>query len=87
MPSDASEGGRRRQQFWGGVGFEDIKRSDAAFADMYGPDLMSPGPRRVHQAIELAVDGLYRSRRSRSERERIKHVLTLYEKMRAPQQV
>lgn len=51
---------------------------------MYGPGLMSPGPRRVHQALDFAVDGLYRSRRSRSERERIKHVLTLYEKMRAP---
>ena len=78
------KGGRRRQPSRGGVGVEDIRRSDATFADMYDPDLMPPGPCRVHQALDLAVDGLYRRRRSRSERERIRHVLTLYEKKRAP---
>ena len=38
---------------------------------------MPPGPRRVHQALELAVDGLYRSRRSRSEREHTRVVAGL----------
>ena len=78
------KGGKRGQPSWDGVGDDDTKLSDATFADLHNPDLMPPGPRRVHQALDLAVNGLYRSRRFRSEHERIEHVLTLHEKMRAP---
>ncbi len=57
---------------------------DAALADLYDPDLMPPGLRRAHRALDRAVDRLYRSRGFVSERERAEHLFMLYEKMRAP---
>ena len=58
--------------------------SGATLADLYDPDLMPVGLRRAHQALDRAVDRLYRPRRFSAERERVEHLFTLYEQMRAP---
>ena len=57
---------------------------DATLADLYDPDLMPVNVRRAHQALDRAVDRLYRPRKFSSERERVEHLFTLYERMRAP---
>ena len=57
---------------------------DATLADLYDPDLMPVELRRAHQALDRAVDRLYRPRKFSSERERVEHLFTLYERMRAP---
>ena len=51
---------------------------------LYDPDLMPPNLRRAHQALDRAVDRLYRKAGFASERERVEHLFMLYEKMRAP---
>ena len=56
----------------------------ATLANLYDPDLMPPGLRRAHQALDRAVDRLYRRTGFASERERVEHLFMLYEKMRAP---
>ena len=56
----------------------------ATLADLYDPDLMPPKLRRAHQALDRAVDRLYRAKGFASERERVEHLFMLYEKMRAP---
>ena len=56
----------------------------ATLADLYDPDLMPPNLRRAHQALDRAVDRLYRPAGFASERERVEHLFMLYEKMRAP---
>ena len=56
----------------------------ATLADLYDPDLMPPDLRRAHQALDRAVDRLYRRTRFTSERERVEYLFMLYEKMRAP---
>ena len=40
--------------------------------------------RKAHQALDRAVDKLYRRIGFASERERVEHLFMLYEKMRAP---
>lgn len=45
---------------------------------------MPPNLRRAHQALDRAVDRLYRPNGFASERERVEHLFILYEKMRAP---
>ena len=57
---------------------------DATLADLYDPDLMPPALRSAHQALDRAVDRLYRARGFSSERERAEHLFMLYEKMHAP---
>ena len=57
---------------------------DATLADLYDPDVMPPVLRRAHQAIDRAVDRLYRRAGFASERERAEHLFMLYEEMRAP---
>ena len=57
---------------------------DATLADLYDPDLMPTGLRKAHRRLDRAVDRLYRARRFATERERVEHLFTLYEKMRAP---
>ncbi|MDE0243449.1 MAG: class I SAM-dependent DNA methyltransferase [Candidatus Kaiserbacteria bacterium] len=57
---------------------------DATLADLYDPDLMPPGLRKAHQALDRAVDRVYRRSGFSSERQRIEHLFSLYEKMRAP---
>ena len=57
---------------------------NATLAELYDPDLMPPNLRRAHQALDRAVDRLYRKSGFASERERVEYLLMLYERMRAP---
>ena len=56
----------------------------STLADLYDPDLMPPNLRKCHNALDLAVDRLYRKAPFTSERERVEHLFGLYEKMVAP---
>ena len=56
----------------------------ATLADLYDPDLMPPNLRRAHQALDRAVDRLYRRKKFTSERERVEHLFALYERMQTP---
>ena len=57
---------------------------NATLADLYDPDLMPVNLRKAHQALDRAVDLLYRRSPFPSDRERVEHLLVLYEKMIAP---
>ena len=57
---------------------------NATLADLYDPDLMPVNLRKAHQALDRAVDRLYRRSPFPSDRERVEHLLVLYEKMIAP---
>ena len=57
---------------------------NSTLADLYDPNLMPRALRKAHQAIDRAVDRLYRRARFTSERARVEHLFTLYENMRAP---
>jgi len=57
---------------------------DASLADLYDPDVMPGNLRKAHQALDRAVDKLYRRKPFGSERERVEHLFGLYEKMVAP---
>ena len=61
--------------------------SGATLADLYDPDLIPPNLRKAHQALDRAVDRLYRRAGFVSERARVEHLFRLYEKMRAPLEV
>ena len=56
----------------------------STLANLYDPDQMPPDLRKAHQALDRAVDRLYRKARFTSERERVEYLFALYEKMRAP---
>ena len=60
------------------------KYPDATLANLYDPDLMPAILRKAHQALDRAVDRLYRRQGFESERERVEHLFRLYERMRAP---
>ena len=60
------------------------KYPNATLADLYDPDAMPPDLRKAHQALDRAVDGLYRRARFASERERVEHLFALYEQIQAP---
>ena len=53
-------------------------------ANLYDPDMMPSDLRKAHQALDRTVDRLYRRSGFASERERVEHLLGLYEKMVAP---
>ncbi len=55
----------------------------ATLADLYDPDVMPADLRRAHRALDQAVDRLYRKAPFNSDRERVEHLFTLYEKMTA----
>ena len=57
---------------------------EATLAQLYDPDLMPPNLRKAHQQLDRAIDRLYRRKRFASERERVKHLFALYERLRAP---
>ena len=57
---------------------------NATLADLYDPDLMPVNLRKAHQALDRAVDRLYRRSPFPSDRERVELLLVLYEKMIAP---
>lgn len=54
---------------------------DASLANLYDPDVMLADLRKAHRALDLAVDRLYRKAPFESDRERVEHLLMLYEKM------
>ena len=56
----------------------------STLANLYDPDQMPPDLRKAHQALDRAVDRLYRKARFTSERERVEYLFALYEKMRTP---
>ena len=56
----------------------------STLADLYDPDIMPPNLRKAHQALDRAVDRLYRRTGFVSERERVEHLLMAYEGMRRP---
>ena len=56
----------------------------ATLSDLYDPDFMPHNLRKAHQALDRAVDRLYRRSGFASERERVEHLLGLYEKMLEP---
>ena len=57
---------------------------NATLADLYDPDLMPVNLRKAHQALDRTVDRLYRRSPFPSDRERVEHLLVLYEKMITP---
>ena len=57
---------------------------DSSLDALYDPDTMPPALRRAHDALDRAVDRLYRRAPFASERERVEHLFALYEKTRAP---
>ena len=57
---------------------------DATLADLNDPDLMPVELRKAHRALDGAVDRLYRRSPFSSDRERVEHLLGLYEKMMVP---
>ena len=57
---------------------------NATLADLYDPDLMPVDLRRAHHALDIAVDRLYRRSPFSSDRERVEHLLGLYERMIVP---
>ena len=59
----------------------------ATLADLYDPDTMPPKLRRAHQALDRAVDRLYRRSGFASERERVECLLMMYEGLRGPLRV
>ena len=56
----------------------------ATLADLYDSDLMPLNLRWAHQALDRAVDRLYRPGGFVSERERVTYLFALYEKTKAP---
>lgn len=56
----------------------------ATLADLYDADVMRPELRKVHRALDAAVDRLYRGVAFGSDRERVEHLFGLYEKLVTP---
>ena len=59
-------------------------RGDGCLADLYDEVAMPPGLVRAHQAIDLAVDRLYRTQPFKGDEERLRHLITLYEASQPP---
>lgn len=60
------------------------KHPNNTLADLYDPDVMPADVRKAHQALDAAVDKLYRAAPFGSDRERVEHLFGLYEKLVAP---
>lgn len=56
----------------------------ATLAELYDPISMPTNLRKAHNALDRAVDRLYRTKRFESERDRVEHLFMLYEKIRVP---
>jgi len=57
---------------------------DSTLADLYDPTSMPVDLRKAHQALDAAVDKLYRKEHFSSDRERVEFLLARYEEERAP---
>ena len=56
----------------------------SSLADLYDPDTMPGNLRRAHDALDAAVDRLYRPTPFASDRDRVEHLFGLYEKRVMP---
>lgn len=56
----------------------------SSLADLYDPDTMPANLRKAHQALDKAVDALYRKTPFADDRDRVEHLFGLYEKMVNP---
>ncbi len=56
----------------------------SSLADLYDPDTMPANLRKAHQALDKAVDKLYRRKPFESDRDRVEHLFGLYEKLVNP---
>lgn len=56
----------------------------ASLADLYDSDAMKPELRTAHRNLDKAVEALYKRSGFASDRERVEHLSTLYEKLVAP---
>jgi hypothetical protein len=62
------------------------KNSTSTLADLYDPDTMPAELRRAHRELDTAVDRLYRRAPFGSDRERVEHLFTLYQRLIDPLQ-
>ena len=60
------------------------KHPTSTLADLYDPISMPPDLRRAHQALDLAVDRLYRKEPFATDRARVEFLLARYEQITAP---
>lgn len=60
--------------------------SNRSLAELYNPDKMPDSLRAAHKALDLAVDGLYRTTPFRDNTERLEHLFGRYEKLIAKEQ-
>ena len=57
---------------------------DSSLADLYDRLAMPPELRKAHQALDTAVERLYRPLPFADDRERVEHLLARYEALSAP---
>ncbi|WP_251359365.1 DNA methyltransferase [Kangiella sp. TOML190] len=57
------------------------KDASTSLADLYDPDLMPPELRKAHNAMDKAVDKLYRDKPFSSPLARVKHLFELYSQL------
>lgn len=66
------------------------RNATSTLADLYDPDMMPPDLRRAHRALDEAVERLYRPKARGapfgSDRERVEHLFTLYQRLVDPLQ-
>jgi hypothetical protein len=62
------------------------KNATSTLADLYDPDTMPGELRKAHRELDLAVDRLYRRQPFASDRERVEHLFTLYQRLVDPLQ-
>lgn len=62
------------------------KNGTSTLADLYDPDTMPAELRRAHRELDTAVDRLYRRAPFASDRERVEHLFTLYQRLVDPLQ-
>ncbi len=84
LPKVPSERLERLEPYADAVLAARAARPDATLADLYDPDLMPVELRRAHRDLDSAVDRLYRRSPFSSDRERVEHLLGLYEQMMVP---
>jgi len=60
------------------------KYPGSTLADLYDLDTMPQDLSKAHQALDLAIDKLYRKEPFTSDRERVEHLFKLYEELTAP---